>query len=122
MSGPQTASAKHKERPTMSTTSTLTGARQETRAIRRPPPLLEVLAWELRRFRASRLFWIQALCFFCLLLLVIWFGHRPSDFTIASNGLVFHGFLAGTSAEGLLNILPPGLLVLLVFLLPFVTA
>src|SRR5215469_590536 len=123
MAKAESFSAKHKERPTMSTTSSvLAGARQETRAIRRPPPLLEVLAWELRRFRASRLFWIQALCFFCLLLLVIWFGHRPSDFTIASNGLVFHGFLAGTSAEGLLNILPPGLLVLLVFLLPFVTA
>jgi ABC-type transport system involved in multi-copper enzyme maturation permease subunit len=106
----------------MSTTSILTGARQETGAIARSHPLLAVLSWELRRFRASRLFWIQALCFFCLLLLVIWFGRMPSSFTITSNGVVFQGFVAGTSAEGLLNLLPTGLLVLLVFLLPFVTA
>jgi ABC-type transport system involved in multi-copper enzyme maturation permease subunit len=106
----------------MSTTSILTGARQETRAIRRPQPLLAVLSWELRRFRASRLFWIQALGFFCLLLLVIWFGRMPSRFDTANNSLAFHGFVAGTSAWGLNTILPTGLLVLLAFLLPFVTA
>jgi ABC-type transport system involved in multi-copper enzyme maturation permease subunit len=107
----------------MSTTSSiLTDARQEIRAIRRPQPLFGVLSWELRRFRASRLFWIQALCFFCLLLLVLWFGRMPSSFDIVSSGGAFHGFVAGTSVQGLLDILPTGLLVLLVFLLPFVNA
>src|ERR1051326_3246196 len=104
------------------TTTALTDSRKPTQAIQRLHPLLTVLTWELRRFRASRLFWIQALCFFALLLFVLWLGRVPSGFTIAINGLVFNGFVAGTSAWGLLSLLPTGLLVLLVFLLPFVTA
>jgi ABC-type transport system involved in multi-copper enzyme maturation permease subunit len=104
------------------TMTAVTSSRQETQGIQRSHPLLAVLSWEMRRFRASRLFWIQALCFFCLLLLVIWFGRTPLAFNTIHNGLVFNGFVAGTSAWGLLNILPTGLLVLLAFLLPFVTA
>jgi ABC-type transport system involved in multi-copper enzyme maturation permease subunit len=104
------------------TTTALTDSRKPTPAIQRPHPLLSVLAWELRRFRASRLFWIQALCFFMLLLFVLWLGRKPSAFKIGNPGLEFDGFVAGTSAWGLLNLLPTGLLVLLVFLLPFVTA
>ena len=37
---------------------------QQTRAIGRPSPLTRVMAWEFRRFLASRLFWFQALGFF----------------------------------------------------------
>lgn len=100
------------------TTTALTGFRKQTQAIRRPHPLLAVLAWELRRFRASRLFWIQALCFFVLLLFVLWFGREPDTFRFHT----FSASVAGTSAWGLVELLPFDLLVLLVFLLPFVNA
>src|SRR5215469_13098977 len=73
----------------MSTTSSvLTGARQEIRAIRRPQPLLGVLRWELRRFRASRLFWVQALGFFCLTLFVTWLGRAPEGFSVGNGQTV----------------------------------
>src|SRR5215831_5231751 len=99
-------------------TTTLTTSRKQTRSIRRPHLLLSVLAWELRRFRASCLFWIQALCFFVLLLFVLWFGREPDTFGFNN----FYAFVAGTSFWGLVELLPTGLLVLLVFLSPFVTA
>jgi ABC-type transport system involved in multi-copper enzyme maturation permease subunit len=100
------------------TTTALTGSRKQTQAIGRPNPLLAVLVWELRRFRASRLFWIQALCFFGLLLCVLWFEREPDTFSFHT----FSAFVAGTSAWGLVELLPFDLLVLLVFLLPFVNA
>jgi hypothetical protein len=80
--------------------TTIVHARPERQitTTRRTSPLLPVLIWELRRFRASRLFWFQALGCFCFLL-----------------------FVAGTSARGLLHTLPL-VLVVLVLLLPFVTA
>jgi ABC-type transport system involved in multi-copper enzyme maturation permease subunit len=105
----------------MSTTA-LTTSRQQTHALRRPNPFVSVLAWELLRFRASRLFWVQALGFFGLLLFVIWVGRTPEGFRTASQRLPFTGFVAGTSAWGLLETLPPGLLLLLCLLLPFVNA
>ncbi len=103
-------------------TAALTSSRKPTLTTGRPHPLRAVMAWELRRFRASRLFWLQALCFFILLLSVTWFGRTPDRFDVGNHGLELNGFVAGTSAWGLLEILPTGLLVLLVFLLPFVTA
>ena len=51
-----------------------------------------------------------------------WFGRTPDRFDVGNHGLELNGFVAGTSAWGLLEILPTGLLVLLVLLLPFVTA
>lgn len=87
--------------------------------MQRPHPLLSVLTWELRRFRASRLFGVQARCFFVLLLFVLWLEREPDTFGL--NTLVIF-FVAGTSAWGLLESLPIGLLMLLVFLLPFVNA
>ena len=84
----------------------------------RSHPLLAVMAWEARRLRASRLFWLQALCFFALLLLVTWFGREPGTFGFNT----FSVFVAGTSAWGLLDILPTAMLLLLVILLPFVNA
>ena len=45
-------------------TTALSTPRKLTQATQRPHPLLAVMTWELRRFRASRLFWLQALGFF----------------------------------------------------------
>jgi len=79
------------------------------------------MAWELRRFRASRLFWLQALGFFCFLLFLTWAQQAPEQFSTARGTVAISGFVAGTSAWGLLHTLPLSL-VLLVLLLPFVTA
>jgi ABC-type transport system involved in multi-copper enzyme maturation permease subunit len=83
------------------------------------------MAWELRRLRASRLFWLQALGFFCFLLFVMWALHAPENFAggVSNGGSSesLSGFIAGTSAWGLLRTLPIALL-LLVLLLPFLTA
>jgi ABC-type transport system involved in multi-copper enzyme maturation permease subunit len=101
----------------------LTGTDQQTRAIGRPSPLLSVMTWEFRRLRASRLFWFQALGLFGLLLLITWASHAPDHFSTQNvqGGELLSGFIAGTSAWGLLRTLPT-VLVVLVLLLPFVTA
>ncbi len=83
--------------------------------VRRPQPLLSVLAWEMRRFRASRRFWLQALGLFGFLLLLTWFQGR----SIAYGNQSANGFIAGTSAWGLLLSLPPTVLLLVLFL-PFI--
>ncbi len=102
--------------------TTLTSTGKLTRAIERPLPLTRVMAWELRRFRASRLFWLQALGFFCLSSFVIWAQQIPLTLNHAHANVPFFGFVAGTSAWGLLMILPSGTLMLLGMLLPFVNA
>lgn len=104
----------------------LTGTSQQTQAIQRPNPLLSVMGWELRRFFASRLFWFQALGFFGFLLLMTWALHAPENInageaTGKGGGGLLSGFVAGTSAGGLLRTLPTFLIVL-ALLLPFVTA
>ena len=101
----------------------LTGTDQQTRAIGRPSPLLSVMTWEFRRLLASRLFWFQALGLFGLLLLITWSLHASDNFSTQNvqGGEVLSGFIAGTSAWGLLRTLPT-VLVVLVLLLPFVTA
>jgi ABC-type transport system involved in multi-copper enzyme maturation permease subunit len=104
------------------TSTTLTSTGKPTRSIERPRPLLSVMAWELRRFRASRLFWLQALGFFCLSSFVIWIQKMPLTLNHAHAKVPFYGFLAGTSAWGLLYTLPTGTLLLLAMLLPFVNA
>jgi len=103
----------------------LTSTGQQTRTIERPRPLLSVMAWELRRFCASRLFWVQALGFFCFSLFMTWALHAPDNFSSVrvsngGSGESLSGFVAGTSAWGLLHTLPIALVVL-VLLLPFVT-
>ena len=90
---------------------------QHIRTMKRAHPLARVLIWEVRRFRASRLFWLQALSFFGLFLFLTWVSGTSIEF---SHGQ-FSGLMAGTSAHGLLLTLPTVLL-LLVLLLPFVTA
>jgi ABC-type transport system involved in multi-copper enzyme maturation permease subunit len=99
----------------------LTSTGKLTRSIERPRPLTRVMTWELRRFCASRLFWLQALGFFCLSLFVTWALHASEGLATVSNNVQISGFVAGTSAGGLLRTLPT-VLVVLVLLLPFVTA
>lgn len=105
--------------------SALSGTNQQTRTIERSPTLLRVMIWELRRFRASRLFWFQALGLFGFLLLMTWAMHAPGQMSMDAHdgggGEPLSGFIAGTSAGGLLHILPIVLMVL-ALLLPFVTA
>jgi ABC-type transport system involved in multi-copper enzyme maturation permease subunit len=103
-------------------TIALPHAHQQSRALRRPHPLFAVVAWELRRYRASRLFWLQALLFFGLVLFVTWVSQMPSQFSLGNANATFIGFVAGTSAWGLLLTLPNGVLLLLGLLLPFVNA
>jgi ABC-type transport system involved in multi-copper enzyme maturation permease subunit len=103
--------------------TTIIHARPERRSIttERTSPLLNVLIWELRRVLASRLFWFQALGCFCFLLFLTWALHASEGFATVSNNVQLYASIAGTSARGLLHTLPTVLLVL-VLLLPFVTA
>ena len=103
--------------------TTIVHARPDRRitTTERSSPLLNVLLWELRRFCASRLFWLQALGFFCFLLFLTWAQQAPERFATIHGTVALDGFVAGTSAWGLLHTLPLAL-VLLVLLLPFVTA
>ena len=103
------------------TITVLTNTATPPRVIQRSPLLARVMAWELRRFCASRLFWVQALGFFGFSLFLTWALHAPVNFPQVSNGVQFTGFVAGTSAWGLLRTLPV-VLVVLVLLLPFITA
>jgi ABC-type transport system involved in multi-copper enzyme maturation permease subunit len=99
--------------------------RQQILAIWRPQivpvwrtqPLVSVLTWELRRYLSSRRFWLQALGFFCFVLFLTWAQSKSFEFSMASAS----GFVAGTSAWGLLLSLPTTVL-LLVLILPFVNA
>jgi ABC-type transport system involved in multi-copper enzyme maturation permease subunit len=79
------------------------------------------MCWELRRFCASRLFWLQALGVFCFLLLLTWTQKTPEHVYIGTGHVAFSGFIAGTSAAGLMHTLPLSLVVLVMFL-PFVNA
>ena len=105
---------------TTSSTTALQSARQDTRSLPRPRPLVSVLGWELRRYRASRLFWLQALAFFGLILLVMRLEHN--DIGYQTTAFTFTGSVAITSLWGLLEQLPSGLLLLLCLILPFVNA
>ena len=103
--------------------TTIVHARSDRRitTTQRSYPLLHVLIWELRRFRASRLFWFQALGVFCFLLFLTWALHASEGYDTVSNNVQISAFVAGTSAGGLLRTLPT-VLVVLALLLPFVTA
>jgi ABC-type transport system involved in multi-copper enzyme maturation permease subunit len=109
------------------TITALASTGQQTRTIGRSSPLLRVMAWEFRRFFASRLFWFQALGLFGFLLLMTWAVHAPENIGAgvvhgnSSSEPPLSGFVAGTSAGGLLRTLPI-VLVVLVLLLPFITA
>jgi ABC-type transport system involved in multi-copper enzyme maturation permease subunit len=99
----------------------LTSTDQQTRIIQRQSPLARVMAWELRRFRASRLFWFQALGLWGFLLLIIWALHASDQAATVAGSEQLSAYVAGTSAGGLLRTLPT-YLIILALLLPFVTA
>ncbi len=101
-------------------TTALRSARHETRSLPRPQPLFAVVAWELRRFSASRLFWLQALLFVGLILLVTRLAHN--DIGSQTATFTFNGSVAISSPWGLLSQLPSGMLLLLCLILPFVNA
>lgn len=96
-------------------------AAQPARVVEHSHQLARVIIWEVRRFRASRIFWLQALAFFILLLVVTWSLRMPAQYGTTIQNDVINVFVAGTSAWGLLHTLPTSLL-LLVLLLPFITA
>ena len=108
-------------------TTTLIQSSQQARPIGRGlVPLWSVLAWEIRRLSASRLYWCQTLGLFGLLVLLTWALRVPGHITVikADSGHqpeIMSGFIAATSPGGLLSILPT-LLLVLVLLLPFVSA
>lgn len=108
-------------------TTTLTRSGQQARPIDRGQvSLWRVVAWEIRRLAASRLFWSQAIGLLGLLLLLTWALRAPESFNVGKAGEgpvaeALNGFVAGTSPGGLLQILPT-LLLVLVLLLPFVSA
>ncbi len=105
----------------MSTTILTSSQTSAQQASKRPNLLLAVLTWELRRFLASRLFWIQALCFFALLLFMIWATQSPATRQVGSeSGSTY--LPAGTSTWVLLLMLQAGLLLLPGLLLPFINA
>jgi len=97
-------------------TLALTISRQQTRTIQRTHPVLAVMGWEFRRFRASRFFWLQALGLFCFLVLLTW--AQATREQVSEGSPV--GFIAGTSAWGLVHTLPTTLTLLVLFL-PFIT-
>ncbi len=104
----------------MSSTA-LTIPSQQTRTIPRTNPLLSVMTWELRRFRASRAFLLQALGFLCLALFVTWAGHDDMGVGIGTGNPIELS-VANTSPWGMLERLPSSGMLLLGLLLPFVTA
>ncbi|GCE09166.1 ABC transporter permease [Dictyobacter aurantiacus] len=104
------------------TMTALTSSGKATRTIQRPRLIARVIAWELRRFQASRIFWLQALGFFGLALLLVWSQKIPLTLNHAQAVVPFDGYLAETSAWGLLRTLSTGLLLLLGMLLPFINA
>ncbi len=101
--------------------TTLTTSRHQTVAAPHPRPLLSVMAWELRRVRASRLVLFQALGLWGFLLLIIWALHASHQLGTVSGTQQLSAFVAGTSVGGLLHTLPTDLLIL-ALLLPFMTA
>jgi ABC-type transport system involved in multi-copper enzyme maturation permease subunit len=89
----------------------------QVRRLQRRDALARVMSWELRRFGASRILWVQALAFFVFLLLITWAQRAPDHFGMGANGATVVD-LAGTSAWGLLVTLPTSMLPL-VLLVPF---
>ena len=103
----------------MSSTA-LTVSGQQDRTIRRTNPLLSVMTWELRRFRANHAFLFQVLSFFCLALFVTWAGH--DDFGVVNGSVAIDLSVANTSPWGMLQRLPTSGMLVLGLLLPFVAA
>jgi ABC-type transport system involved in multi-copper enzyme maturation permease subunit len=102
-------------------TSACSISRVQTPTSQRPHPLLAVMGWEVRRYRASRLFLSLALAPSCFLVLLTWAEATHPIPDRAFSDRAFSAFIPGTSAWGLLTTLPITQ-VLLVVLVPFITA
>jgi len=93
---------------------------------RRPHPLLGVIAWELRRLRASRSTWILALVTFGVFLLILWLERGVDSVAVSAApgkwAIFFGGDLAYDSVWRLLRQLTTGSLSLFILALPFVCA
>jgi ABC-type transport system involved in multi-copper enzyme maturation permease subunit len=70
-------------------------------------PLISVINWELRRVRASKITWIMAGVTFCLFFFLAQTVHTSSgNGYIDSDGKWHIFYVAGTSARGMLTVLP----------------
>ena len=94
-------------------TTVLTVSGQQARPMDRGlVPLWSVLAWEIRRLSASRLFWSQTIGLLGFLLLLTWALKAPQNINAAhvvggqETGRAFSAFVAGASPYGLLIIYP----------------
>lgn len=94
---------------------------RQTARTQRAHPFLRVIAWEVRRLRASRAAWVTACVTFAVLLFILWVERGISSVAIASEkgGAFFGGDLASDSVWRLLNQLTTGVLSLLTLALPF---
>ncbi len=104
------------------TTLASTSTDQEAVSTACPHPLLTVMAWEARRLRASPFLWIAPLLLFGLFVADFWPARNPLGFGYDTPEGQFIGHVAGTSALGLVDLLSQRLFLLLVLLLPFVSA
>ncbi len=72
----------------------LTSTEKLTRTLDKSPrQLSRVVAWELRRFCASRPFWLQALGFLCFSFFLTWAQGTPDSFRLAGSRDTFGDIL-----------------------------
>jgi ABC-type transport system involved in multi-copper enzyme maturation permease subunit len=100
------------------TTTTHAIPDQKAATTRRANPLLSVMAWELRRLGTSRLTWAIPLALIVLSLANFWPARHPHRFDIGLSEYQ----IAETSAWGMIDLFATRNFLLLVLLLPFVTA
>jgi ABC-type transport system involved in multi-copper enzyme maturation permease subunit len=102
-------------------TATRSPSRRPARDIGHPQPLLRVVAWELRRVRASRRAWwilLLAFGFFLFIIWLLWIA-RFAGTSGFGNSATFN--VSVTSAQGVVVVLPT-LTFLLALILPFMNA
>jgi hypothetical protein len=85
--------------------------------------LLDVMSWELRRLRSSRLTWGMTLGAFVLFVVILWTERDKYSIGGADtlHGYTFTGSVAEASVLGFLLVVPGGVLLLFGLLLPFVS-
>lgn len=86
----------------------------------RPSPLLAVIAWELRRKKASRATWLGALAFFTFFLFIAWLMREISlvNYTFLEKSVT----VSGGSAWGAARTIPRVMLLAFGLFLPFLSA
>lgn len=99
-------------------TTTLQATSHQQTATARSHSLLSVIAWEARRLAAIRFGWAIPPFIFALFLIEFWPARQPQHVEFGTD--IYR--VAGTSAWGLVDLLPPRMFLLLALLLPFVSA